>query len=138
MEKDGAGEMFLRSLEKHQLKYTEYVGDADTNSFGTVQEALDEKYGDAYQIVKEKMVRAIFYHMMLGPMNVLLTNTYIAQIEMIAGASTKRIMHVTLTDMIKQNVCRFVKSSNQSLIGSHLRSCSNHVRRALPKTKMKQ
>ena len=59
MEKDGAVEMFLWSLEKHQLKYTEYVGDGDTNSFGAVQAALNEKYGDAYQIVKEDCIAHI-------------------------------------------------------------------------------
>ena len=56
MEKEGAVEMFLRSIDKHKLKYAEYIGDGDTNSFGAVQQALVEKYGDQYQIDKEDCI----------------------------------------------------------------------------------
>ena len=56
MEKDGAVEMFLRSVEKHNLKYSEYIGDGDTNSFGAVSQALQIKFGDDYPIIKEDCI----------------------------------------------------------------------------------
>ena len=34
MERDGALQMFLRSIDKNNLKYTEYIGDGDSNLFG--------------------------------------------------------------------------------------------------------
>ena len=40
MEAGGAVEMFLNSIDKHNLKYTTYVGDGDSSSFGCVSEAL--------------------------------------------------------------------------------------------------
>ena len=49
-------DMFLRSIEKNNLKYTEYVGDGDTNSFGAVQETLAEKYGGEYTSGKEDCI----------------------------------------------------------------------------------
>ena len=42
MEADGAVEMFLNSLDMHSLKYTTYVGDGDSSSFGCVSEALEK------------------------------------------------------------------------------------------------
>ena len=36
MEKEGAVTMFLRSIEKHAIKYTTFVGDSDTSSFAAV------------------------------------------------------------------------------------------------------
>ena len=56
MEKEGAIEMFLRSIEKHNLRYTKYVGDGDSSAFGSVKEALKEKYGDSYIIEKEDCI----------------------------------------------------------------------------------
>ena len=38
--------MFLRSIEKHKLKYTVYVGDGDSSSYGEVSEAAFKKYAD--------------------------------------------------------------------------------------------
>ena len=32
--------MFLHSIDKHNLKYTEYIGDGDSNSFGAVKQEL--------------------------------------------------------------------------------------------------
>ena len=52
MEKEGAIEMFLRSIDKHKLKFTTYVG-GDSSSAGSVQEALKEKYSNEYVIEKE-------------------------------------------------------------------------------------
>ena len=41
MEKEGAVEMFLRSIDKYNLKYAEYIGDGDSNSFGAVKQELE-------------------------------------------------------------------------------------------------
>ena len=56
MERDAVVEMFLNSVEQRKLMYTEYVGDGDINSFGTVVKALEEKFGDEYSCVKEDCV----------------------------------------------------------------------------------
>ena len=56
MEKEDAVEMFLRSLDKHNLRYTTYVGDGDSSSFGAVKEALQKKYGDKYPLEKEDCI----------------------------------------------------------------------------------
>ena len=56
MEKEGEIEMFLRSVEKHKLRYTKYVGDDDTGSFGAVKEAVTEKYGEHYPLQKEDCI----------------------------------------------------------------------------------
>ena len=50
MERDSAVEMFLQSIDKNNLKYTEYIGDGNSNSFGAVKKALAEKYGDKYVV----------------------------------------------------------------------------------------
>ena len=34
MEKEGAKEIFLRSIDKYKLKYTTFVGDGDSGCFG--------------------------------------------------------------------------------------------------------
>ena len=39
MEKGGAIEMFNHSIEKHNLRYSVYVGDGDISSFGAVKDA---------------------------------------------------------------------------------------------------
>ena len=83
MEKDGAIEMFLRSLDKDQLKYTEYVGDGDTNSFGEVQAALYEKYGDAYQIIKEDYIGHIQKRMGAALRNYKKTNAKVLYYQMV-------------------------------------------------------
>ena len=56
MEKEGAVEMFVNSVTRRKLKYVEYVEDGDTNSFGAVAEALLEKFGDQYPIIKEDCI----------------------------------------------------------------------------------
>ena len=56
MEKEGAIEMFLGSVEKHELRYTKYVGDGDAGSFGAVKEAVTEKYGEHYPLQKEDCI----------------------------------------------------------------------------------
>ena len=44
--KDAAIEVFLHSVEKRGLKYTNYIGDGDSSSYGTVAQVLKEKYFD--------------------------------------------------------------------------------------------
>ena len=39
-----------------KLKYTTFVGDGDSSSFGWIKEALDKEFGAAYEINKEKSV----------------------------------------------------------------------------------
>ena len=56
MEKDSAVLMFCRSLDKHKLRYTTFVGDGDTSAFAHVKNHLNEKYGDEYPIVKEDCI----------------------------------------------------------------------------------
>ena len=56
MEKEAAITIFKRSVEKHKLKYTTYVGDGDSSSFSEVSTALFEEYGSEYQISKEDCI----------------------------------------------------------------------------------
>ena len=56
MEKEAAVEMFINSIERRKLRYVEHVGDGDTNSFGAVVQALTEKFGDDYNIIKEDCI----------------------------------------------------------------------------------
>ena len=56
MEKDAAVAMFLRSIEKHKLKYTLYVGDGDSSSYGVVADAVFQKYGSTYLVLKEDCI----------------------------------------------------------------------------------
>ena len=46
MEKEAAIEMFLRLVEKRGLKYSTYIGDGDSSSYGMVAQVLKEKYSD--------------------------------------------------------------------------------------------
>ncbi len=59
MESPAAVEISSRSIETRNLKYTTYVGDGDSNSFGKVKAAIQQKYGDRYPIVKEDCVGRI-------------------------------------------------------------------------------
>ena len=56
MERDGSVEMFLQSIDKNNLKYTEYIGDGNSNSFGVAKKALTEKYGEKYVVRKEDWI----------------------------------------------------------------------------------
>ena len=46
MEKEASIELFLSSVEKRGLKYTNYIGDGDSSSYGMVAQVLKEKYSD--------------------------------------------------------------------------------------------
>ena len=48
--------MFLRSVEKRGLKYSTYIGDGDSSSYGMVAKVLKEKYSDQYVVVKEDCI----------------------------------------------------------------------------------
>ena len=56
MKKEAATLMFMRSIQKHNLKYTTYVGDGDSSSYGVVSEALFKEYGSSYLVLKEDCV----------------------------------------------------------------------------------
>ena len=66
MEADGTSEIFLRSIERGNLKYTTFVGDGDTGSFGKVRKSCQEVYGDRYLVVKEECVGHIQKRMGTG------------------------------------------------------------------------
>ena len=44
MERDGAIEIFTCSIEKHNRRYTTYVGDGDSSSYVAVKKATEDKY----------------------------------------------------------------------------------------------
>ena len=56
MEKEAAIKMFLRLVEKRGLKYTTYIGDGDSSSYGMVAQALGEKWSDQDVVVKEDCI----------------------------------------------------------------------------------
>ena len=53
MEVQATLEMFMRSIERYNMRYTTYVGDGDSSSFGTLNDAILEIFGDEYDIKKE-------------------------------------------------------------------------------------
>ena len=55
MEAKGAAELFLRSIEKRSLMYIAFVGDEDSDCFGTVKGEC-EKLEIGYDIVKQECV----------------------------------------------------------------------------------
>ena len=56
MEAASAVEIFCRSISSRNLKYTTFVGDGDSSSYGRVKEALEEKFGPDYEVCKEECV----------------------------------------------------------------------------------
>ena len=56
MEKYLAVEMFCRSVEKHNLRYTVYTGDGNTSSFGQVKDALYNKFQHDYPVKKKDCI----------------------------------------------------------------------------------
>ena len=56
MEATAAVEIFTTSVSSRKLKYTTFVGDGDSSSYGRVKEAQEEKFGSDYQIRKEECV----------------------------------------------------------------------------------
>ena len=59
MEATAAVEIFSRSISFRKLKYTTFVGDGDSSSYGQVKEALEEKFGSNYEIHKEECVALV-------------------------------------------------------------------------------
>ena len=56
MEKEAAVDIFRRSIPKLGLKYTTYVGDGDSSSFGEVSDAMFKQFGEEYLVLKEDCV----------------------------------------------------------------------------------
>ena len=56
MEKEAAVDIFKRSVTKQGLKYTTYVGDGDSSSYGEVADAMFKQYGEEYLVIKEDCV----------------------------------------------------------------------------------
>ena len=56
MEVQATLEMFMRSIESYNMRYTTYVGDGDSSSFGTLKDAILETFGDEYDIEKEECI----------------------------------------------------------------------------------
>ena len=54
MEKEASIELFLSSVEKKGLKYTNYIGDGDSSSYGMVAQVLKEKYSDQWSVCSSK------------------------------------------------------------------------------------
>ena len=48
--------LFQRSVELYHLKYTLYVGDADSSSFKVVRETMEKTQGDNYCIEKQDCI----------------------------------------------------------------------------------
>ena len=90
MEKDSAVEIFCRSAQKHNLRYTVYVGE-DTSSFGEVKEALYNKFQNEYPVKKEDCIG----HIQKG-MGSALACTKTNAVE----AMEKRLVAGCLTDLV--------------------------------------
>ena len=56
MEKAGATEIFLRSIDSRGLTYCTFVGDGDTGKYGTVRDKCKQVYGDEYPVINEERV----------------------------------------------------------------------------------
>ena len=54
METEATFEMFLRSIDKNNLRYTTYVGDGDSSSFAYVREKCLSRFGESYTVTKEE------------------------------------------------------------------------------------
>ena len=52
MEAVSTVDIFTRSIETRNLKYTTFVSDGDSSSFGWVKEALEKKFGARYEVAK--------------------------------------------------------------------------------------
>ena len=56
MEVQSASDIFSRSSEHRNLKYTTFAGDGDTDCFVKVQECVKNRYDDSYLIAKEESI----------------------------------------------------------------------------------
>ena len=56
MEAAAAVQIFKKSIKTRELKYTTFVGDSGSSSFGRVKEAVEKEFGTAYEIKKEECV----------------------------------------------------------------------------------
>ena len=56
IESKGAIRMFLRSVEKRNLKCVRMVDNGDTGCYGKVCDALRSEYGESYVVAKEECI----------------------------------------------------------------------------------
>ena len=56
MEAAGAIGLFSDSISKRGLKYSNFVGDGDSSCYGSVAEAMEQRFGAAYPVIKEECV----------------------------------------------------------------------------------
>ena len=56
MEAEKSIEMFLRSIEKYNLRYVIYVADGDSRASGSVKKVVEEKFSDQYPLHKEDCI----------------------------------------------------------------------------------
>ena len=66
MECQAGVDMFLRSIGNRNLRYTVFVGDGDSTTYGKVCEACVDMYGDSYPVAKEECVGHIQKRMGTG------------------------------------------------------------------------
>ena len=52
MESSGAGQLFGRSIQKHQLRYQTFIGDGDSKSYDS--DVKSAPYGPTFLIQKEE------------------------------------------------------------------------------------
>ena len=72
MEPDGAEILWERSVRKNKLRYTTFVGDGDSSSFGRV--AALKPYGPDHPVIKEDCVGHVQKRMGTGLRDILKTN----------------------------------------------------------------
>ena len=62
----GSSDMFLRSIETRNLKYTRFVGDGDSLCFSKVRDGCAARYGEAYLVIKEECTGHVQRRMGVG------------------------------------------------------------------------
>ena len=58
--------MFLRSIDKYNLKYCEFNGDGESGCFGAMKETCEIKYGNSYSPIEEEFVGYVHKRMGTG------------------------------------------------------------------------
>ena len=66
MEAKAGVEMFLKSIETRNLKYTTFVGDGDSSCYSKVRDACTARYGESYPVIKEECTEHVQKRMGAG------------------------------------------------------------------------
>ena len=66
MEAKAGVEMFLRSIETRNLKYTIFVRDGDSSCYSKVRDACTACYGESYPVIKEECTGHVRKRMVAG------------------------------------------------------------------------